>query len=782
MPAYSEGLNFGWTIAQFEAQAVGSDRIEPTHLLMALTKLTEVPLTQFIRTGQARSTVEAEISQLRTAFDGAEIDTTLLRRSIRRQLGVRFQVDQVAHLTRSSASRRVCSAAESLAIQHAAEQVRPIHLLCALLSARELDCIDVGDLVDKDRLLAAAHSALAAPQVGDDVRGPFAEEDAATPWLARYGRDLTRLAAMGQLRPVIGRADDIKEVARLLRHSEKPNPVLVGEAGVGKTQIVEGLAQRLAGPKPYPGLENAHIVEVVMSALVAGSRYRGDFEERLHALLEEASGGNTILFIDEIHTVMGAGGSGASDAANILKPALARGDIRVIGATTWTEYQRYIGKDEALCRRFPIVRIEEPSRDECVAILAGRTSHLERHYFVQISEDAVLAAVDLAIRHVPGRLPDKAIDVLEHVCATAVVTTTTDSVAPGTSDIDRREVAEAVAKRYGIPLPLLLEEESGRLGEMEGQLAQRVIGQSEAIGKVCRVIRRARLGLGKDRRGPTGSLLFVGGSGTGKTELAKALNEFVFGDENRLLRLDMSEYSDPTSKNRLLGASPGYVGYEDKAQLVDPMLVHSHRVVLLDEIEKAHPIVLDVLLQILDEGVLTDSRGRRASFQEAIVILTSNLGSDAQLGASHRGPLGFMPGVSEAKDSQVPPDECRSRIDEAISAGLRVELVNRLDEIVYFYPFDKGALRLIVQKLLDELRQGVRATQSIELSFDSPVEDLLITRGYRPEFGARELKRTVQRLVEDALGDALVKRIVKPGSHVLVGVSAGCVEFKTEEL
>jgi len=665
--------------------------------------------------------------------------------------------------------------------------IKPVHVLFSLLQTPDSvfdECLSsiggdrkaMAEALERCVLVDgfAAEGADANCRVIDPVGKPAREATKPDPKpkkpsaLAHFGRDLNRLAKEGKLAPVIGRKSEMLKIAQTLLQSRKNNVILVGEAGVGKTGIVEGLAQRIAQGKVPEELKATRIIELSMSLLVAGTKYRGEFEERMQAVIKEASAdSNIVLFLDEIHTLMGAGKAGGSmDAANILKPALARGDIRVIGATTIAEYRLHIEKDAALERRFQKVDVEEPTPDEALEILRGIRTRMEEHHGIKITDAAISAAVEWSIRYLPDfRLPDKAIDLLDTACAQARFLTF--SGQPGQSGVNREQIAAVVASRCKIPVGTLTEDEGQRLRSMEKALGKRVKGQNAAIKTVSEAVRLARTGLGNPNR-PVGSFLFVGPSGTGKTELAKALAEFLFRDE--LIRFDMSEFMEEHSVSKLIGAPPGYKGCDEEGQLTGKVRTRPYSVVLFDEIEKAHPRVLDIFLQIFDEATLTDANGRKCSFRNAVIILTSNLGS-GELAAKKE--MGFGAKPEEAAEIQARMDE---RIKSAIKKHLRPELVNRLSSIVQFHQLAPADIREIVGKCLAALNARL-ADRQITVSLSPELVDLIVKEGFSPEYGARELERTIERLISKPLAEAILAGSIK-SEPVVASLKKGIVVFR----
>jgi ATP-dependent Clp protease ATP-binding subunit ClpC len=781
MAALSDGLTLVWSIAAGEAAGGGAAEIEPGHLLVALGVAAGLDASGVAGAlpaagPDALAAVTAECRELRGLFTAAGADPMTLRRQLRdalRRPPAARATDAVMH--RDQGSRRIFDAATTAATDHAgadAVVTAPQLLLAwasriddagrALLSRAGVDAA----VVDR---LAQLTGRPAPPRV--PPLPPAAVST--TPNLDLYGRDLTALASEGKLGPVIGRREEMRAVARILAQARKGNPLLLGEPGVGKTCIVEGIAQRVVAPDPPPPLAGMRIVELSLNALVAGTQYRGQFEERMEGVIGELeSSPDVVAFIDEIHTLMGAGGSeGALNAANILKPALARGALRLIGATTVTEYRNHIERDAALERRFQPVWVEEPTRAEALEVMHGLRPSLEAHHGLAIDDEALEAAVDLTTRYLRDlRLPDKAVDVVDQACAALrIQTLSVASDAPGAETVARDDVAAVVAIRARVPLEKLTEREGDRMLRLEALLGDRVKGQPDAIATVAAALRQARAGL-RDPKRPRAVFLFAGATGTGKTELAKTIADVLYGSDDLVIRLDMSEYKEPHFISRLIGAPPGYKGHEVEGQLTGPIRSRPSSVVLLDEIEKAHPEILDLCLQIFDEGRLTDSRGRLASFTEAVDVCTTNLGAGATAAApANRPPIGFRAAGGELAVSDAPDDRYAAEITAAVRAALRPELVNRIDHVVVFRPLSQEAIVGILGTLVRALEHRLESRR-IHLDLTIGAREHLSAAGYDPAYGGRHLARAVETLLAQPLADRLLDGSIGDGTDVLVDV------------
>ncbi|HAQ5748572.1 TPA: ATP-dependent Clp protease ATP-binding subunit [Enterococcus faecium] len=640
-----------------------------------------------------------------------------------------------------------------------------------------------------------------------------------TPTLDSLARDLTKLAKENKLDPVVGRSREVKRLIQILSRRTKNNPVLVGEPGVGKTAIAEGLAQKIILGEVPEDMQEKRLMMLDMGSLVAGTKYRGEFEDRMKKVIDEIyNDGQVILFIDELHTLIGAGGAeGAIDASNILKPALARGELQTIGATTLDEYQKYIEKDSALERRFARIQVDEPTPEEAEVILQGLRTRYEEHHRVEITDEAVRAAVNLSVRYITSRqLPDKAIDLIDesaakvrldqtdHLTKSTVIKLEIDELVQekeaaiqkqdfenaaqlrrqekalrkklqkvsaieakqeqGYSDrVTEEDVATVVSEWTGVPLQQLEKKESERLLELEGLLHERVVGQDEAVKAVSRAIRRARSGL-KDPDRPIGSFMFLGPTGVGKTELAKALSEVMFGSEDALIRVDMSEFMEKYSTSRLIGSPPGYVGYDEGGQLTEKIRQKPYSVILLDEVEKAHPDVFNLLLQVLDDGHLTDSKGRKVDFRNTIMIMTSNIGATQ---IREEKNVGF-----NVQDVTKDHKAMQKRILEELKKAFRPEFLNRIDETVVFHSLSKDEIHTIVQIMSKAIIKRLKE-QDIQVKITPSAIDVIGKAGFDPEYGARPIRRALQKEIEDRLSEALLGGEIRLGDHVTVGASKG---------
>ena len=721
------------------------------------------------------------------------------------------------------------------AVQECEEKAGTEHLLLVML--KETDCVATRLLhtmgINVQKLYSAVLSAMGKEGEGfSEELQTGSEKNAATPTLDQYSRDLTALAAEGKLDPVIGREREITRLIQILSRRTKNNPCLVGEPGVGKTAIAEGLAQRIVADLVPDTVKNKRVVVLDLSAMVAGSKYRGEFEERIRNVLSEVKENRGILlFIDELHTIIGAGGAeGALDASNILKPSLSRGEIQLIGATTLEEYRKYIEKDTALERRFQPITVEEPTEEETLEILKGLRPYYERHHKVEIQDEALEAAVKMSVRYINDRfLPDKAIDIIDEAASKVQLggyrkmpeleqfelelksLSREKEEAVKTADLLRAKaahkrqeeveqqiekllrkekrrakkiraavteaaVAEIVSDWTKIPVQRLTGGETKRLANLEKELHKRVIGQDEAVKAVAQAVKRGRVGL-KDPNRPIGSFLFLGPTGVGKTELSKALAETVFGSEQAMVRVDMSEYMEKHSVSKMIGSPPGYVGYEEGGQLSEKVRRNPYSVILFDEIEKAHPDVFNILLQVLDDGHITDAQGRKIDFKQTIIIMTSNAGAQAIIEPKR---LGFISGTDEKRDYE----RMRAGVMEEVRRLFKPEFLNRIDEIMVFHTLNKEHIKKIVNILLATLEKRCKEQMEITLKVTNSAKEHLAESGFDSKYGARPLRRAIQNQIEDALANEILEGKIKRGDIVQVQQKNKklCFHVKQEEL
>jgi len=731
---------------------------------------------------------------------------------------------------------RVLEGAAKEATRFHSEKIGTEHMLLAMVkepecvAARLLNTLSVNiQKMYVDTLIAMGEDANLYKEDFQNGKPGRKKNAEVTSVLDQYSRDLTKLSAEGSLDPVVGREKEIDRVIQILSRRNKNNPCLIGEPGVGKTAIVEGIAERIVTGMVPDTVLGKRVVALDLSGIVAGSKYRGEFEERIKKVLAEVTkAGNVLLFIDEIHTIIGAGGAeGAIDAANILKPALARGEVQVIGATTVEEYRKYIEKDAALERRFQPVVVEEPTEEETVEILKGLRGQYEKHHGVTITDEALRAAVRLSARYINDRfLPDKAIDLMDEAAAKVrlaiggnpkAVVALKNEIAEKESELEQAlmhadleaarlareekealeekskklaaktkrelsrknytvgedEIADVVSGWTKIPVKKLAEGESARLRRLEATLHKRVIGQEEAVTAVAKAVRRGRVGL-KDPRRPIGSFLFLGPTGVGKTEISKALAEAVFGQEQAMIRVDMSEYMEKHSVSKMIGSPPGYVGHEDGGQLSEKVRRNPYSVILFDEIEKAHPDVFNILLQVLDDGHITDSQGRKVDFKNTIIIMTSNAGAQAIVEPKK---LGFASSNDEKQDYE----RMKSSVMEEVRRIFKPEFLNRIDETIVFRSLNKADMKQIVGLMTNELSKRCKNQLDIELIIRDSAKNYIVEKAYEPKYGARPLRRKIQNEIEDKLAEQLLDGTVKKGMQVVVTTKKNAVVFETKE-
>ena len=807
---FSERARRVLSLAQEEAQRFNHNYIGTEHILLGLVRETEGVAARVL------SSLSVDLSKVRSAV---EFIIGRGEKPAQGEIGLTPRAKKVVELAVDEARR----------MNHT--YIGTEHLLIGLL--REGEGVAAGVLeslgVTLDKVRAETHRILSHTS-GTGAQG--SRSTSKTPTLDQLGIDLTVAAKSDKLDPVVGREKEIERMVQILSRRTKNNPVLVGEPGVGKTAIVEALAQLISGGDVPDTLQGKRLVTLDMGALVAGTKYRGEFEERLKKVIEEIkSAGNCVLFIDEIHTIVGAGAAeGAVDASNILKPSLARGEIQCIGATTLDDYRKYVERDPALERRLQPVRVEEPDNDDTVAILMGIRSKYEDHHKVNITDEAIRTAALLAQRYIPDRfLPDKAIDLIDEAGSRVRLR---GSVTPASvkdamqvleqvrkekdeaiasqqyeaaaelrdrelrqnenldtlekewqegENAERRvvtedDIAEVVSMWTGIPVTRLAEEETERLLQMEGELHKRIIGQDEAIVSVSKSVRRARAGL-KDSRRPIGVFMFLGPTGVGKTELVRALAEFMFGDEDNMIRLDMSEFQERHTVARLIGAPPGYVGYDEGGQLTEGVRRKNYCAVLLDEIEKAHPEVFNILLQIFDAGHLTDARGRKVDFRNSIIIMTSNLGSDL---IKRETSLGFAAKTSEAQTDDSAYERMKDKVMDEVKRFFRPEFLNRIDSTVVFHQLTREEIQEIVDLMMNQVRTEL-GEKEITLEITEAAKAHLGENGFDPVLGARPLRRLIQDEIEDSLSDEVLSRRLVAGDVAMIDFEDGAIKITSKK-
>ena len=787
------------------AAEFGHNYIGTEHILYGLTKE---------GTGVASKVLELQ-----------DITADKIAEEIEILIGRGEEIEDVADIGFTPRSKRIIENAFIEARKLGSELIGTEHLLIGIM--REGDSVAVRIMMDLKAdpqklyneiikvINEEDNTAINTKQAKSKVRGSYNQ----TPTLNQFGTDLTKRAQEGKLDPVIGRKEEIERVIQILSRRTKNNPCLIGEPGVGKTAVVEGLAEKIVAEDVPEMLKSKRVVSLDIASMVAGAKYRGDFEERIKKCLEEVKkAGDVILFIDEVHTIVGAGSAeGAVDAANILKPLLARGEVQVIGATTLNEYRKYIEKDSALERRFSPVNVGEPSFEETIQILKGIRDKYEAHHNVKITDEAIKASVELSTRYINDRfLPDKAIDLVDEAASRVKMRTYTqpesikkledkiieldkekedairsqdfekaaklrDKVkeekeklakekekwrnknTKSVTTLTEEDIAEVVSSWTGVPVQKLTQSENEKLKNLETILHQRVVGQNEAIEAISKAIRRGRVGL-KDPNRPIGSFLFLGPTGVGKTELSKALAEALFGNENAMIRVDMSEYMEPHSISKLIGSPPGYVGFDEGGQLTEKIRRKPYSVILFDEVEKAHPDVMNMLLQILDDGRLTDAQGRTVNFKNTVIIMTSNIGARM---ITDKNTLGFSVSTNQKEEAQKEYENIKKDVMGELKKQFRPEFINRIDEIIVFHKLTDENVKQIIEIMLNQLQKRMKE-QNIELEIDESVKDLIAKKGVDTNYGARPLKRAIQSVLEDKIAEQILDGKIKPNQKAKV--------------
>ncbi len=804
--AMSDAANRVLSIAKEEAKRLGHPYIDTEHLLLALIK--EQGLAAKLLTD-----LKVDLVKL-----FSEIENKVGRGQPSSDQGSKNE----KRITLTPRAKQVLEQAHQTALQSGSEFIGPEHILLGLLREGEGIAYQVlnreGITFEKVAEKILSDLGQKNKKAEDFFTGqPIGDKKSA---LAQYGRDLTELARLGKLDPVVGREREIDRVVRILSRRTKNNPVLIGDPGVGKTAIAEGLAQEIVSGNIPEILKGRRVIELDLNSMISGTRFRGDFEERIKKVMQEIkkSRGNIILFIDELHNLVGAGSAeGSADAANILKPALARGELQCLGATTMDEYRKYIEKDSALERRFHPVKVDEPTVEETIEILKGLRDKYEAHHRVAISDEVLAACAKMADRYINDRfLPDKAIDLMDETAAKIRIRSVSPPVelkkiqkqierakkelqASATPDVKEKlkidlqkweeeekklsndwqfkrgtktprvtveDISETVADSTGIPVTKIEQEESSKLVNLEEILGQKVVGQKEAIRVVAEAVRRSRSGIADPNR-PTASLLFVGPTGVGKTELAKNLAEFLFGSSQKMIRFDMTEYVEKHTVSKLIGSPPGYVGYDEGGQLTEQVRRNPYSVILLDEIEKAHPEIFNILLQVMDDGHLTDSQGRRVDFRNVILILTSNVGT----GHTQKTGIGFD--AREVAQAQIQ----KERVEKELKDYFRPEFLNRLDEMVVFQPLTKTELKQIVSLLFEKIKKRLLAEKNITLELSESAQEFLLSEGTHLSYGARPLRRALQKHIENPLATLLLKGEFKEQDQIRIDVAGQKIEF-----